>query len=170
MPAFEALLEEKHNKVVLDLLFTLATWHAFAKLRLHTEQTLVDFEETTTELGRQLRYFVKHTCEDFDTKELPKEHMARGRRKAAKAAKGTANPNPRVSKANAAKRRKLNLNTYKLHSLGDYPRAIRRFGTSDSYNTQTVSLLEYLLICIDTFLGRARAPTSQEILFSHKQK
>ena len=33
----------------------------------------------------------------------------------------------------------LNLNTYKLHSLGDYPDTIKQYGTTDSYSTQLVS-------------------------------
>lgn len=33
----------------------------------------------------------------------------------------------------------FNLNTYKLHSLGDYADTIRQYGTTDSYSTQLVS-------------------------------
>ena len=36
-------------------------------------------------------------------------------------------------------RRKLNLNTYKDHSLGDYVESIRQNGTVDSYSTESVS-------------------------------
>lgn len=32
----------------------------------------------------------------------------------------------------------FNLSTYKLHALGDYVAAIKQFGTSDNYSTQTV--------------------------------
>jgi hypothetical protein len=32
----------------------------------------------------------------------------------------------------------LNLNTYKLHALGDYTATIRRYGTTDSYSTEPV--------------------------------
>ena len=32
----------------------------------------------------------------------------------------------------------LNLNTYKLHALGDYPSQIKLFGTTDSFSTQLV--------------------------------
>lgn len=38
----------------------------------------------------------------------------------------------------AAKKREFNLWTYKLHSLGDYERAIRAHGTTDSFSTQIV--------------------------------
>ncbi|KAG5634841.1 hypothetical protein H0H81_000543 [Sphagnurus paluster] len=37
------------------------------------------------------------------------------------------------------KKKTLNLNMYKWHALGDYPRTIRMFGTTDSYSTQVVS-------------------------------
>jgi len=32
----------------------------------------------------------------------------------------------------------FNLNTYKLHSLGDYANTIRQYGTTDFYSTQLV--------------------------------
>jgi hypothetical protein len=35
----------------------------------------------------------------------------------------------------------LNLNTYKHHALGDYTAAIQRYGTTDSYSTELVSIL-----------------------------
>ena len=37
-----------------------------------------------------------------------------------------------------AKKKELNLNTYKYHRLGDYPRAVREFGPLDGFSTQTV--------------------------------
>jgi hypothetical protein len=71
----------------MDLLFVLCTWHALAKLRLHTSSTLQALKATTKALGQQLRYWVKKTCSAFDTRELPKEESARHRRKAAAASK-----------------------------------------------------------------------------------
>ncbi len=38
----------------------------------------------------------------------------------------------------------FNLQTYKLHSLGDYVRTITMFGTTDSYSTQIVSYMVVL--------------------------
>jgi hypothetical protein len=32
----------------------------------------------------------------------------------------------------------LNINTYKFHAYGDYPATIRRYGTMDSYSSETV--------------------------------
>ncbi|EJD07182.1 uncharacterized protein FOMMEDRAFT_73563, partial [Fomitiporia mediterranea MF3/22] len=49
--AFKDLLLKKYNKVVLNLLFILATWHTLVKLCIHTETMVWFFEETTTLLG-----------------------------------------------------------------------------------------------------------------------
>ena len=152
MPVFEGLLDEPHNKVVLDLLFLLAFWHALGKLRMHTTSTLDRLEEVTSSLGRQLRYFVKHTCSKFATKELPSEEAARGRRQAKKAAAaGRAGQAAGSKPAKTVRQKIFNLLTYKLHALGDYVRTIRLFGTTDSYSTQSVCgfllLDDFLSIC-----------------------
>ncbi|KAJ3524831.1 hypothetical protein NM688_g8496 [Phlebia brevispora] len=84
---FEGLLDEPYNTIILDVLFTLAMWHALAKLRIHTTSTLNIFRQATSELGSSLRRFASHVCPHFATRELPKETAARGRRAAAKAAK-----------------------------------------------------------------------------------
>ncbi|KAJ7144084.1 hypothetical protein C8R44DRAFT_554545, partial [Mycena epipterygia] len=143
IPVFEGLLPEKHDKNVLDLLFLLAYWHSLAKLRLHTGFTLGRLDEVTASLGCQLRHFAKHTCPWFNTKELPSEEAARGRRtakKAAAAAKkaGTAAPGAKSAQTGGSSSKMFNLFTYKVHALGDYIRRIRFFGTTDSYSTQTV--------------------------------
>jgi hypothetical protein len=108
----------------MDLLFELATWHTFTKLRIHTEETLDLLTAATKSLTRVMRRFLKETCEEFITVELPKEAEARGRRTAALAAKGDG----RAAKGKATKgpkRKKLNLATYKYHALGDYAETIR---------------------------------------------
>jgi hypothetical protein len=122
----------------MDLLFTLATWHAYAKLRLHTDKTLKSFETVTKTLGKQLRRFVKTTCAVFDTKELPKEVAARAKRAARQAAQSGSVPSANAPVTSGAKSKTFNLSTYKLHALGDYADTIRRFGTTDSYSTQMV--------------------------------
>jgi hypothetical protein len=43
--------------------------------------------------------------------------------------------------------KKFNLNTYKHHALGDYVETIRRFGTTDSYSTEPVSILFECPLC-----------------------
>lgn len=83
-----------------------------------------------------MRDFEKLVCDAFNTVELPREAAARVRRQAQAAGKGTTTEGTGTRKA-----RKLNLFTYKWHSLGDYANMIRRFGTTDSYSTQLVSHL-----------------------------
>ncbi|KAF8218080.1 hypothetical protein K438DRAFT_1525917, partial [Mycena galopus ATCC 62051] len=148
IPVFEGLLADEHNKVILDLLFLLAFWHALAKLRMHTTFSLERLDDVTSSLGRQLRYFAKYTRTKFKTKELPSEEAARGRRQAKKAAaaakrSGVSEPPTSASKPGGgsksdSKMKWFNLSTYKAHALGDYVPTIRFFGTSDSYSTQTV--------------------------------
>jgi hypothetical protein len=41
-------------------------------------------------------------------------------------------------KSNKRRRKSLNLNTYKIHALGDYAATIRQYGTIDSYSTEPV--------------------------------
>lgn len=83
IPVFENLLPDPHNRTILNLLFDLATWHAYAKLRLHTSNTLSFFDTATLTLANSVRQFVKVTCNAFDTRELPQETTTRGRRKPA---------------------------------------------------------------------------------------
>jgi hypothetical protein len=123
--------------MVLDLLFDLATWHAFAKLRQHTEDTLDFFDTATVVLGQTIRKFNRTTCAHYYTTELPHECDAHGKRKA-KLASQNLNSNL-VNEVMSPKHKKLNLNTYKYHALGDYADTIRQFGTTDSFSTQPVS-------------------------------
>ncbi|KAH7920743.1 hypothetical protein BV22DRAFT_1020666 [Leucogyrophana mollusca] len=127
MPTFEGLFPRTHNEIILTLLYRFAEWHAYAKLRLHTDSTLDLMSDTFTALTKQLRLFRKKTCGDFHTVELPKEKDARARRKKGKKA-STGESAPRL--------KQFNLRTYKFHALGDYVRTIRLFGTTDSYTTQ----------------------------------
>jgi len=117
IPVFDGLLIEPFNGMLLRLLYKAAEWHALAKLRLHTDSTLDLLESVTREFGRLTRQFRDKTADKFNTVELPREAGAR---------KG-------------GTKKKLNLNTYKFHSLGDYVATIRLFGTTDSYSTQLVS-------------------------------
>lgn len=142
IPVFEGLLSnEQGNKEVSKLLYRAAEFHAFAKLRLHTDETLAHLETTTKVFGKQIRHFRDEICPRFDTFELPSEVDKRNRRKARQ---GTA-AGASTSQPQGRKRKGLNLQTYKFHSLGDYPRFIRLFGGTDSFSTQPVSALHILL-------------------------
>lgn len=161
IPVFDGLLPEPHNKHLLSLLFTLAHWHALAKLRQHTDSTLEILTSSTNQLGLGLRAFKSKTCSNFETQELQREIAARGRRQSkGKAASIKMNSGgvsaetqgkktstrlkgkgaKTVVQGHIARRRKsLNLKTYKNHSLDDYAMIIRRYGTTDSYSTEPVS-------------------------------
>jgi hypothetical protein len=137
IPAFEGLLPEPHNKDVLTLLFTCAQWHALAKLRMHTDETLDILDKVTVKFGKQLRHFQKHTCVAFKTQELRREAERRQRRQSRSL---VSNGGATTSMHQTARRSKtFNLQTYKLHALGDYSTSIRNFGTTDSYSTEPVS-------------------------------
>jgi hypothetical protein len=163
MPVFESLLPEPHNALILDLLFILCTWHACAKLRLHTTTTLRYLKEATRSLGFILRKFVKKTCSAFDTHELPREVNARARRKAATSAKGRGSGKEKetgklgkgkekaTGKSTKGKGKQqdstsrltklFNLCTYKLSALGEYTWAILQYRTTEGYSTQIVCSL-----------------------------
>lgn len=125
----------------MDLLFELSTWHGFAKLRLHTESTICSLETSTTRLGILLRKFQSTTCTEFETRDLPSEEAARGRRKAAKAKRQTTTQKSKSKgkkKDKPSKLRGFGLSNYKTHALGDYARTIRELGMTDGYSTQNV--------------------------------
>lgn len=130
----------------MKLLFTCAHWHGLAKLRLHIDSTIDLLDSETTLIGKELRAFINKTCEFYDTRELKREVDARKRRKAKKkagasgGAESSTQAEPQMEpEAEEPTSKKLNINTYKAHSLGDYAQTIRRLGTTDSYSTVIVS-------------------------------
>ena len=135
IPVIEGLLPPEDEKEVLNLIFILSTWHAYAKLQLHTDHTLASFNALTKPLGAALRHFAGEFSDQFDTKELPKEADAQKWRDA----KGSVGKTKTTkSKWKASLKVRLNLSTYKLHALGDYADTICWRGTTDSYGTQMV--------------------------------
>lgn len=127
----------------MKLLFVMAEWHGLAKLRMHTEATLELLDKSTTELGARLRDFKKTTCAAYATKELAREANIRKRRaerEAKKKGKLVASTPAQGfgSKSDGRQPKELNLNTIKVHFLGDYTTTIREYGTADSYSTQAV--------------------------------
>jgi hypothetical protein len=83
---FEGLLDldGQHDKQLMKLLYRTAEWHALAKLRMHTDQSLDLLEALTIEFGRLMRQFRDVMCSQFTTMELPRETAARNRREAQK--------------------------------------------------------------------------------------
>lgn len=138
MPAFDGLLPEPHNAVILDLLFLCGTWHAYAKLRLHTDSTLASLDLVGRALCQAINKFVEVTCNAYKTKALPKESAARARRSRAgnrqtqqpphKKQRTTqaapAIPDAAASEVNVTEgMRKYNQETIKAHGIPDYPPA-----------------------------------------------
>ncbi|KAF8067028.1 hypothetical protein FPV67DRAFT_1562486 [Lyophyllum atratum] len=158
MPVFDGLFKGRDNHIVQDLLFLCCHWHALAKLRMHTDFTLKIFEDVTTALGNAFRKFESITCATHATYELPREAEARERKKAKKNAQKSSSSNmaqPSSKPASTSptttsnddtngvsRRRKktFNMETYKFHSLPDYPDMIREYGTCDSYSTESGEL------------------------------
>ncbi|KIJ42710.1 hypothetical protein M422DRAFT_170788 [Sphaerobolus stellatus SS14] len=136
MPAFEGLLEEPYNKLLMDVLFTLCYWHGVAKLRMHTDETIDLLAQLTKQFGSLIRKFAKDTANGFHTVELPREKAARARRIASDAKKGKQVTARAAASTGKDQSKPLNLNTYKFHSMGDYPWIIRQFGSIESYSTQ----------------------------------
>src|SRR5882762_5301464 len=105
IPMFDSLLPTSHNSILMDLLFALATWHAYAKLRLHTDSTLALFETATSILGEQLHRFVEVTCAAYKTTETPPEVTACARHNAKQASNSGSGA--------GAQQNHLTLSTYK---------------------------------------------------------
>jgi hypothetical protein len=144
IPVLEGILPKKHNDILLDLAFDMATWLSYAKLRMHTSHTIESFRTQTKELGSQLRRFSKIVCSGYKTKPLPRETAARYRRQASKAKKAASAPQKSNQSSAKSKTDKgsnfkpFNLVTYKIHALGDYADHIERFGPTDCFTTQHV--------------------------------
>ncbi|KAL4244715.1 hypothetical protein ABKN59_010900 [Abortiporus biennis] len=144
LPTFDGLLGTSDDDIIQDLLFELATWHAFAKLRIHTETTLQLFESSIKALGAIVQHFMCTTCENYDTEELPRETAAWSHHKTKKQSsgkgKGKEKAGDNLESVTSAQKKTLNIKTYKFYVLGDYPAAIRHFGPTDNFTTQTGEL------------------------------
>ena len=146
IPVFEGIFPPTHDSSIKTLLFRLCEWHALAKLRTHTDESLVLLQQSSQHLGNQLRRFKRHTCAAFSTHELPKEAVQWQRREIAEHAAGHQKKEPR----SASLPKTFNLDIYKFHALGDYVDMIKTFSTTDSYTIHVVSRLRISL--------RLRAP------------
>ena len=148
IPCFEGLFPTSRvTNLVAMLLFDLTTWHGYAKLRLHTDLTILSLKMATEVLGKRLRSF-ETAAKKFNTRETPKESEARQRRKAAQNRHTRTDSTRQPPQAKGKSHQKVfNLATAKLHFLGDYPDAIKEYGSTDSYTTRNVSTL---LLCQKT--------------------
>ncbi|KAI0708940.1 hypothetical protein C8T65DRAFT_740004 [Cerioporus squamosus] len=164
-PCFDGLpgISDADNDAILTLLFVLAYWHALAKMRLHSDTSVGLLDDTTAILGYELRFFANVTCLHFRTRETQREYEARKRGEARRqhanlqgsagsapvhppsglpsttaattpsgAASSTSVPAP----SGGRRPQTFNLNTIKMHFLGDYTMFIKNVGTTDSYTSQ----------------------------------
>ncbi|PPR06562.1 hypothetical protein CVT24_001550 [Panaeolus cyanescens] len=122
IPAFNGLIVGPDGTFIRQFLFELATWHALAKLRRHTNQTIVELEASTFRLGQGLRRFRKVTL-GYNTRDLPQEENARA-------------PKTRSTKRDSQKVRRFNLHTFKIHALGHHVHYIKLMDTTDNYSKQ----------------------------------
>jgi hypothetical protein len=148
IPVFDCLFEsEEWDELVHELLFSLTTWHALAKLRLHTDISLADLEESGKGMCNTIRKWMRQMCKKVKTQELKKETEARGRRTAALAAQGQGGAG-----TSGKLEKNFNFNTPKVHRIMDYPNAIRQFGPTDGFSTWRVSAF---LFTVQRFLMRS---------------
>ncbi|KAF8673118.1 hypothetical protein RHS04_07673 [Rhizoctonia solani] len=148
LPVFEGLLPSECNALVQRLLFTFAQWHGLAKLCRHTTETLKIMKKLTTKLGSKLRNFAEVT-QNMNVRETLDKYTRRKKRQAAAQAPRSTQPATSKSKSKAsvpsetADGRRIcffNINTYKVHAIGNYVDTIAEFGTTDSYLTQICKL------------------------------
>ena len=145
IPIFGGLLPEPHDNVFSKFCF-LVYWHGLAKLQMHMDSTLNILSQVTTALGSMFQTFQEQTCSVFPTWELQHKETAWLHRQA----RNTVTTKPAPSNLNELKPqnngvrlpKKLNLRTYKFHSLGDY-------SMIDSYSTQLVSFLDTIAELLD---------------------
>ncbi|KAJ3514741.1 hypothetical protein NMY22_g14642 [Coprinellus aureogranulatus] len=78
IPAFHGLLPEPLGKSVTKLLYINARWHALAKLRMHTDATMLLLEVATSQLGDEFRAFAQISS-TINTVETPWEAEKRNR-------------------------------------------------------------------------------------------
>lgn len=134
LPLFEGLLPDEHDKKVLNVLYLLASFYTSSKLHMHTDRTVSDNRNLISLLGEAIRQFKKYTCAEHEA-EVPPNEGRRVRRKARQMGGATI-----IRKT--VMQYSFNMNTSKMHSLGDYPYHIINFGSLNSYTTEVVCALD----------------------------
>lgn len=128
---------------------------------MQTDSTVDMLQKVTAYLGLKIHAFAKNICPLYHTKELPREvtacHHCRAEKNSCKSShrkvanetvmnmamtEGAIEDAEDNSTDAKCKHKTFNLITYKLHVLGDYVHQILWFGTTDSYSTQPVSLVQ----------------------------
>lgn len=131
IPCFEGLLKPEDTEALSSVLYVILSWHALAKLRLHTDVTIHQLKGKTVLLGKVLRRFQTVICSHYTTFETPRETQARIRTASSSA----------TESVGGKKARKLNILTSKIHAIGDYANEIVRYGPTDIYSTQQAGII-----------------------------
>jgi hypothetical protein len=113
------------------MLYDIAVYHAFSKLRAQTDFTLDDLHTYLKRLGQSIRWFSTKVCGEIEAFETPREAAKRMRKALRQGGKVSKEKQPR----------QFGLEKYKLHALGDYVEHVKMFATLDNYNTQMVCRL-----------------------------
>jgi hypothetical protein len=118
---FDRLFCKEDNKSIRELLFLLATCHAYTKLCLHTDTTLRMFVMVSVALCQMLRHFTTMICPWYATRELLHEVNACVTRQQAQVKNGT---RERKKISRSIKLKQFNMATYKMHCIPNYLDAI----------------------------------------------
>ena len=108
---------------------------------MHTDATTEILDTLTTLLGQRLRNFKITTCTAYATRELKREAEQRQRREEKSKVTQLSSTKPTPGSGDNRRLKTLNLDTFKLHALGDYVSSIRTRGATDSYSTRLVLFL-----------------------------
>ena len=138
----------------------MAYWHGFGGLHMHTDATIDILDNLTTLLGQRLRDFKLTTCTAYVTRELKREAEQRQRREE-KSRSTQLSSSP--ASGDSRRLKTLNLNTFKLHALGDYVSSIRRRGSTDSYSTRLVIFLPSTFISHQTDEGYLKGESEHKL-------
>jgi hypothetical protein len=136
-------------------------------LCLHTDTTLQMFNTVADALCQVLRHFVTVICPRYATKELLCEVNARVTCRQAQVKNST---RERKTICKSVKLKHFNMVTYKMHCIPDYPDAIQRYRTTDSYSMQTVSTLYTGSTAALTNTERTCALSLEDVVQDDQQK
>lgn len=137
IPCFAGLFPPDVDAQIQRLLYCALEWHGLAAARQHSDSSVTLLHNATIRLGTAMRHFRDVVCPQFKTVETPSEVQRRQRAATRAAAAGVTST---ISDVSAQRPKTMNLDTFKFHSMGDYPALIPEVGTTDSVSTQTVCL------------------------------
>ena len=167
---FEGLFEPKHDVIVQDLLFMFASWHAYAKLQLHTSSSKADWGRMTYSLGQLLCHFKSKVCSVYKTKETPHEAACHVRSQGWHAKKlATLKYHYKTTWRIRTVKKKFNLSMIKGHSIGHYEEMVETYGMTDLYSTLLVWVYNFhTSLHAHSEVGQMESPFPETALWPYK--